>query len=98
MTPVLPSPPPRRSLSLPTVYAPLAKFPSTHKVPDQLTSASARGTAKGQRPLQPGAYGEQAWRGCAAATSLFVQDQALPGPITMDKPALIVWGEQGEIP
>lgn len=47
--------------------------------------------AKGRS--SPGTCGEWALWGHAAAMSLFFWDQTLPGPITMDKPAAIVWGE-----
>ena len=47
------SPPPWCHLSLPAVYAPPAKFPSTHQAPTPLVSTSAWGRARGQRPFQP---------------------------------------------
>ena len=57
-----------------------------------------RGEPGAKGPSSPGACEEWARRGGAAATSPFLRDRALPGPITIDKPAAIVWAEQGEIP
>lgn len=65
--PALPSPPPRCRLSLPAVYAPSAKFPSTRKAPGQLAPTSALVRARGQRPLQPRhlqGMGTEGPRGC----------------------------------
>lgn len=57
-----------------------------------------RGEPGAKGPSRPWACGERAWESHAGATSPFLWDWALPGSITVAKPAAIIWKEQGEIP